>query len=458
MRWFLAIVAILVVAFALQAGLVAFAGYVLLGVFALSRYLARQWIENLAAEFTLDVEPCEIGDTVEVVVTVTNTGILMIPWVLAEHAIPEQTLKQKKLKLEGRRLKVLFLRSGKSQRINYKATFNRRGYFQFGPLFVETGDVFGLHRRHRVLTKPQFMLVFPKVLPIAKYDFASERPIGEIRLANRLFEDPTRTAGVRPYQLGDPLQRVHWRATARTGTLHSRVYEPTTLAGATLLLDFHTAGYHKRGEPHRSELAVTLAASLAYAVAAMNQQIGFASNGRDATERIREESVDESKTDAAEAAEYKTRGDAREVFEEKRANTRLKPVRVETRRGFDQFAQISETLAKLELTDGLTFAQLLLEVAPRIPRDATLVAILPKVPVESSIALGQLRRQGFAITTLLVGIADDASDDRVVAHGRLLAEGIRDVRFVNSEFDLQNLGDRTATPVPSEYAVTADLI
>ena len=56
-----------------------------------------------------------------------------------------------------------------------------------------------------------------------------------------LFEDPTRLAGVRLFQQGDPLNRVHWRATARTGQLHSRVYENSRVAGASLLLDFHRA-------------------------------------------------------------------------------------------------------------------------------------------------------------------------------------------------------------------------
>jgi hypothetical protein len=51
------------------------------------------------------------------------------------------------------------------------------------------------------------------------YNLSSRRPIGEIRLAHRLFEDPTRMAGVRPYQQGDPLNRIHWRATARTGAI-----------------------------------------------------------------------------------------------------------------------------------------------------------------------------------------------------------------------------------------------
>ena len=83
-------------------------------------------------------------------------------------------------------------------------------------------------------------------------------------------------------QIGDPLQRVHWRATARTGELQCRVYDPTSLAGATILVDFFHKGFPSRGEPMRSDLAVTTACSIAYAVTMLNQQIGFASNGRDA--------------------------------------------------------------------------------------------------------------------------------------------------------------------------------
>ncbi len=112
---------------------------------------------------------------------------------------------------------------------------------------VETGDLFGLHRRYRVLTSPHFLLVYPDVVPLEGYELASRRPIGEIHLSHRLYEDPTRIAGVRRYELGDPLNRIHWRATARTGQLHCKLYEPSCVAGATLLLDFHT----RRVQPAR---------------------------------------------------------------------------------------------------------------------------------------------------------------------------------------------------------------
>jgi uncharacterized protein (DUF58 family) len=455
MWWFAALFLLIGAAIALKAGLVAFAGYVLLGVYLLSRYLARRWVHNLSAKRECDATPREVGESAEVNVTLTNTGALPIAWVLVEDLVPDFAVKARtpRLTVKGKRVHVVTLGGKQTKTIKYTVTFAMRGYYPLGPTLLETGDVFGLHRRHRVIGKPVYVMVYPKVVPLPKYDFASERPIGEIRLQNRLFEDPTRTAGVRQYVLGDPLQRVHWKVTARTGQLHCRVYEPTTLAGATILVDFHTAGYHKRGEPHRSELAVTTAVSLAYAVSMLNQQVGLASNGRDAADRIREESL-AAESPEAQTEGHATREAARERFEMKEDSDRLRPVVVETQRGFDQFQKIREALARLELSDGMNFAQLCLEMSARIPRDATVIAILPQVPVESAIALGTLRRQGFAITAILIGLDDN---DKLVAHARLLAETVRDIRYANTVEELAHLGGNTAAPGSAAYAVDIPL-
>lgn len=452
MIWLVVILLLIGLALALQAGLVAFAGYVVLGAYLLSRYLARRWAADLSAERRCDATPREIGDAAEVVVTLTNTGPLPILWVLVEDLLPEGMLaRPKRLGVKGKRVKAITLGPKKTITIKYTVIFEMRGYYPLGPTVLETGDVFGLHRRHRVIGHPVYVMVYPKVLPLPKYDFASQRPIGEVRLHNRLFEDPTRSAGVRAYQYGDPLSRVHWRATARTGELHVRVYEPTSLAGATLLVDFHAAGYHSRGEPHRSELVVTTAASLAYAVSVLNQPLGLASNGRDAADRIRDEAL---ANEAADAPGYETRSAARGRFELKAESDRIRPVVVETRRGFDQFQKVREALARLEPSDAMEFGGLALEMAPRIPRDATVIAILPRVPVETAVALGTLRRQGFAVTAIIVGLEDA---DRLQAHGRLLAETVRDIRYVNSQAELAALGGNTAAPGPAAYAVDIPL-
>ena len=100
---------------------------------------------------------------------------------------------------------------------------------------------------------------------------------------------------------------------------------------------------------------------------------------------------------------------------------RLQPVVVETRRGHEQLMRILETLARVELTDGLSFAQLVYETSSRIPRDATVVALLASPSIETAVALGDLRRKGLAVTAIL-NLYDDMEFER--ASAQLAAEGI----------------------------------
>src|SRR5262245_33640973 len=352
MKWLAGAILVLLVAIFFGMDLLAYAMYVLLAVMIVSRFLTRNWAESLEATRETSGLAAEIGDNVAVVVTMKNTGRWPVAWVLLEDLLPRDALvfNPPRLFVSGKRMQLSMLRPAARKTMLYQLTPTRRGYYQLGPLVLETGDLFGLHRRYRVLTEPQFLLVMPKVLPLAGYEVASKRPIGEVRMSYRLYEDPTRIAGVRRYERGDPLNRVHWRATARTGVLHSKVYEPSTVAGATLLLDFHTASHAKRHEPFRSELAVTAAASVANALYQLGQQVGVVSNGRDAADRIRTEGW---------GYDLKTRSAARKAASMREKSERLRPLVVDTRRGADQLYRILQALARLELTDGLSLSQLI---------------------------------------------------------------------------------------------------
>ncbi|MDO4557744.1 MAG: DUF58 domain-containing protein [Planctomycetia bacterium] len=267
-----------------------------------------------------------------------------------------------------------------------------RGYFQIGPLLLETGDLFGLYRRFRVLTHPQYLMVHPDFSPLTDYDITSPRPIGEVRIVHSLFDDPTRICGVRPYQYGDPLRRIHWRATARTGSLHSKMYEPSIVAGATVILDFLSAHYEEIEGEARGELAVTMAASLVHALAQRNEEIGLVTNGRDAVQRIRFEGW---------ISDWRTRREARESVELDAPDDRFEPLVVDTRRGVEQVERIFDLLARLELSEGLPLPELLQEASGRIPRSASVVIIVGRIGVAEAIAIGDLRRSGFSVTVFV---------------------------------------------------------
>jgi uncharacterized protein (DUF58 family) len=434
MKWILGTLGLLALGLVFKLSLLVYAMYVLLGILALSRFFSRAWMNELAASRFCGRDVLEIGESAEISVEVKNRGRLSIPWLIVEDSLPHDALAQmpRHLKMDGPRLTLARLAPGETVSLEYQVTFLMRGYYQIGPLLLETGDVFGLHRRFRVATEPHFAMALPKVLPLQGYNLASRRPIGEIRVVHRLFEDPTRLAGLRPYQPGDPLNRIHWRATARTGQIHSRIYENSRVAGATFLLDFHEQSYQGNSAANSAELAIITVASLANAVLLMGQPIGLISNGRDAADRIREEGW---------GAEFTTRRDAHRRADEAQANTRLRPVVIETRKGDAKFQQMLETLARLEHTDGLEFSEMLAEAASEIPRDTTVVAVLRRVTPATAGSLGELARRGFLVTVIVVSIELEAVPDWAQPPEwaqMLLAQNI-DFRIVNSEESVTNL-------------------
>ena len=75
---------------------------------------------------------------------------------LVEDLFPEHYLRQKppRVRIKGRRMKLCSVPGGGSAVLKYEIECDTRGYYQIGPTLLETGDLFGLHRRHRIVTKP----------------------------------------------------------------------------------------------------------------------------------------------------------------------------------------------------------------------------------------------------------------------------------------------------------------
>jgi len=431
MKWYAGATLLLILALVFGLGALAYAMYVLLAVLIVSRFLARTWIQGLTARRDCSRTTAEIGEVMAVLVQIKNNGPLPVPWVLVEDLLPRGALLERppRLVVKGERLKLVTLRPGASVWLRYQLTFAGRGYYQVGPLVLETGDLFGLQRRYRLVADPQFILVPPKVVPILEYDLASRRPIGEIRMVHRLFDDPSRISGIREYEPGDALNRVHWRATARTGVLQSKTFEPSSVAGATILLDFHRQAYAARHEPLGSELAVTTAASLAHAVSLTGQQVGLLTNGADAALRIPRPrfSTTFATRDAA--------SDAGAMYE---SSGPSEPVWIPTRRDPRQMTDILEGLARLELSELFTLRDLIAERGSQLPRDATVIAVVGRVDEETAAALGNLRRRGYAVVAFFVEYEQNAALD---AAGRLIAAGI-EARHIDSEQSLAEMGSQ----------------
>lgn len=398
--------------------LAAYAGALMIGT---GFWFAAQWHGAAVAVRHDGATELEVGQSTDIVVDIINRSKLPIAWLLVEDLLPKAAFAQRPpaIRVDGSRIEVFYLPAGQTRQLRYRITCQRRGYYQIGPTVLETGDLMGLSRRYRIGAPPQYILVYPRSVPMAGYDIASPRPIGEIRIRNAVMQDPTRIRGIRKWQIGDPLRSVHWAATARTGTLHSKVYEPTSIAGATLVLDLHRDTNPQQNEPVRSDLAVCLAASIAAAFYEMNQPIALLSNGRDAADRIRTEGFD---------TDFRTRGAVQAEAAMRTIDDRLRPVIVDADRGPVHFQELRRVLARLELSDGLSIAETVVGAQQRLAHDTTLIVITQKCDRQTAAMLIGMRRRGWAVA-VVINTAD--INDFAASAGSLQADGIETIHLVD---------------------------
>ncbi len=112
-----------------------------------------------------------------------------------------------------------------------------RGEFWLQRIDAELSDPFDLAPLHRELFPEADLLVFPEPRIAIQAEVRRRLPFGRPVAAVHMFEERERFAGVRPYEPGDPLNRIHWRLTGHTGGLQTKLFEPTRSAEVLLVMD-----------------------------------------------------------------------------------------------------------------------------------------------------------------------------------------------------------------------------
>ncbi len=376
----------------------------MLTTFYLAKRFSERWAESISVERSMSKREAQIGERVQVGLKLSNQSSWWVPWVLAEDLLPKRMMAPpiSGLKLIGTATKLLFFASKQQRVLVYDLLALRRGFFRIGPTLVETGDLLGLHRKHRILSESNYLLVYPKIIPLEGVEIATKRPMGDMRVHDRILEDPTQMVGIRAYRAGDPLNRVHWKATARTGTLHSRVFQPTSMQGAMIVLDMHRDSNPERHEPVRTDLAVTMAASIAHALYSMGQPIGLITNGRDAAERFSFQEM---------SGEFSDRTTIQSAAGSERKLDRLRPIVHAAGTGPELFLEIHRTLARVERTDGLRLEELIAETESRMPRQLSVLFIVQSVDDSMALSMGLLRKRGFSVSVILNRHPLDSMED-----------------------------------------------
>lgn len=162
----------------------------------------------------------------------------------------------------------------------YRVEAVRRGVYTLGPAQLAAGDPFGIFRREVDLGGRQEIMVYPRVYRPKDIGLPFREALGDAPTRRALVEDPTRIAGTREYRPGDPLRRMHWKATALTGDLQVRLFEPSTTAQIILVANLNTFQNVWQGvDLERMESTIDVAASIAMWALEKGFAVGVRSNG-----------------------------------------------------------------------------------------------------------------------------------------------------------------------------------
>jgi uncharacterized protein (DUF58 family) len=227
-----------------------------------------------------------LGETIELTLEVRNQKFLPLTWLQITDVFPAYLpMDQGQVVInpasnQGEYL--TFWMPGAFQRLRRNFTFHctERGYHVYGPIAIRTGDGFGLFTRRAKRDNREHIIVYPRIYSAAEMRLPAKNPFGDRSAERHIFEDPMRTKGIREWQPGDGLRRIHWKATARHRQMLSRIYEPSEDAQILIFLNVSTMRRAWQGIiPELMERAISVAGSLAAMCVEMRLPVGLIANG-----------------------------------------------------------------------------------------------------------------------------------------------------------------------------------
>lgn len=163
------------------------------------------------------------------------------------------------------------LGAGRSHDELFSIPTRRRAVIPVGPVSSVRGDPLGLARAERRWTDVVELFVHPATSPLDRLGSGFLKDL-EGHTTQDLSNSDVAFHTLREYVPGDDRRHIHWRTTARTGTMMVRQFVDTRRSHLAVLLGCDLSDYLDEDE---FELALSLAASLAARALRDDQSVAF---------------------------------------------------------------------------------------------------------------------------------------------------------------------------------------
>lgn len=190
------------------------------------------------------------GEELKLVETVQNRKLLPLPWLKAEITASEalQFAGSQSLITDGTRFVPSFFTMKGYHKVvrSWNVTCLKRGVYPIQKVVLVSTDLIGLGTLSQPVAVSSELTVLPKPADLPNTFQSAQRMNGEILVRRHLLDDPFLIAGVREYAPRDPLNRIHWPATAKAGRLmvHNNLF--TADQNLLVILNMQSRPYETR--------------------------------------------------------------------------------------------------------------------------------------------------------------------------------------------------------------------
>jgi uncharacterized protein (DUF58 family) len=215
---------------------------------------------QIANRRTVEPRRASAGESVTVHLVITNRSRLRTGTLMLEDQLPERLVGRARFVLDP-------LGGHESRTVSYRIPLLGRGHYRTGPLRIRLSDPFRMIDLTRSFTATDEFVVAPVIdqLPIA--DPPRTDDLGDSAGSHSVGTHGADDQSTREYRIGDDLRKIHWRSSARTGTLMVRQEERPWRGQTTVLLDLRRAAHAAAADPPAG-VDPRLTSSLEWAVSA----------------------------------------------------------------------------------------------------------------------------------------------------------------------------------------------
>ncbi len=369
----MAAIVLIVLGSALDVPIAMLLGVVTLLLDVVQAVWARNGLQGIRYTRRLGARRTPFGEAIPLEIEVWNRRRLPVAWLRADdEAAAGVEVRERDLD-DGEEPGTAVLRNAwtlrpwERVRRRFHVFAEQRGVFALGPVELAVGDPFARRAATEIRPETDTFLVWPRTIPATELE-PPDRWGDRERARGGLEEDPARFAGVRPYAPGDPLRRIHARASARTGQPVTKRFEPSRDREVLIALDVQTAdgpAWESGWADDDVESLYVVAASIARSLAVRRVSFGMLAAGYTGAE------------------------------------TRIASVPVSVAPG--QAERVLDLLARLSGHASMPFERLLIVAARTVRTGTTVLVVTARDPRPFTPALRRLERAGGDVVIVAAG-------------------------------------------------------